>query len=68
MPFRFAISSRRPTTEKADVAVHVVDTQPMDQLRQLLVIAERGELGELGDWLAPRLNHYLTSASARSID
>jgi len=40
-----------------------VNVQPIDQLRQLLVIAERGELGELGDWLAPRLKHYLTGAS-----
>ena len=40
-----------------------MDIQPIDKLRQLLVIAERGELGELGDWLAPRLKHYLTSAS-----
>ena len=26
-------------------------------------MAEGGKLGELGDWLAPRLNHYLTGAS-----
>ena len=40
-----------------------MDIQPIDQLRQLLVMAEGGKLGELGDWLAPRLNHYLTGAS-----
>ena len=36
--------------------------QPIDRLRELLQKAESGELAELGDWLAPRLKHYLTSA------
>ena len=39
-----------------------MDTQPIDRLRQLLVIAEHGELGELGEWLTPRLNDYLARA------
>ena len=31
-------------------------------LRELLTVAEAGELGELGEWLAPRLNDYLARA------
>ena len=40
-----------------------MDTQPIDRLRELLNVAEGGELGELGQWLAPRLNDYLARAS-----
>ena len=39
-----------------------MDTQPIDWIRELLTVAESGELGELGDWLAPRLDDYLTNA------
>ncbi len=39
-------------------------TQPIDRLRELLKVAESGELAELGDWLVPRLNNYFTGASA----
>ena len=39
------------------------------RLRELLIVAESGELAELGDWLLPRLHDYLENASGgRTLD
>jgi hypothetical protein len=37
-------------------------TESIAKLRELIKVAESGELGELGDWLAPRLTRYLENA------
>ena len=36
--------------------------EPIDRLRELLIVAESGALAELGGWITPRLRDYLENA------
>ena len=61
---------QRDTHSQADGAAHVVDIQPIDRLRELLTVAEAGELGDdLGSWLSSHIRDYLENASGgRTLD